>query len=49
MPVSKDFEKMRLTALGQAAADVLLIPELRLTDRGLVDVNAFDLVDLWER
>ncbi|HCF50076.1 MAG TPA: hypothetical protein DER60_07325 [Syntrophomonas sp.] len=25
MPVSKDFEKMRLTALGQAAADVLLI------------------------
>lgn len=25
-----------------------VIPELRLTDRGLVDVNAFDLVDLWE-
>lgn len=25
-----------------------VIPELRLTDRGLVDVNAFNLVDLWE-
>lgn len=25
-----------------------VIPELRLTDRGLVDVNVFDYVDLWE-
>ncbi|MEQ8174832.1 MAG: adenine deaminase [Syntrophomonadaceae bacterium] len=25
-----------------------VIPELRLTDRGVVDVNAFDLVDIWD-
>lgn len=25
-----------------------VIPELRLTDRGLVDVNAFDYVELWD-
>jgi adenine deaminase len=25
-----------------------VIPELRLTDQGLVDVNAFSIVDMWE-
>ena len=24
-----------------------VIPHLKLTDRGLVDVDAFELVDLW--
>jgi adenine deaminase len=26
-----------------------VIPELKITDLGLVDVNSFELVDLWVR
>jgi adenine deaminase len=24
-----------------------VIPDLKLTDKGLVDVNSFELIDLW--